>query len=117
PLPEWLTRGTGLLMVAQDQPSNPYIKQIPRQALAAAAGLDRPQDVFEEGTFSPATVGAVGYALVDYLVSASGNARFSQLVQQLQAGAEIEAAVRAAYGASLADMGQSFRAVLRRSAR
>lgn len=117
PLAEWVTRGTGLLMAAQDQPGNPYIKQLPRQALAAVAGVDRPQDVFEDGTFSPATVGAVGYALVDYLVSASGNARFSQLVQQLQSGAEIDAALRAVYGSSPADVGQLFLAALRRSAR
>jgi hypothetical protein len=62
-------------------------------------------------------VGAVGYALVDYLVSASGNARFSQLVQQLQSGAELEAAVRTAYGSSLDDVGRSFLTALRRSAR
>jgi mono/diheme cytochrome c family protein len=117
PLPKWITRGTGLLMVAQDQPASPYIKQLPRQAAAAVSGVDRPQDVFAEGTFSPAVVGAVGYALVDYLVSASGNARFSQLVQQLQSGAELEAAVRTAYGSSLDDVGRSFLTALRRSAR
>jgi mono/diheme cytochrome c family protein len=116
-LPEWLTRGTGLLMAAQDQPSNPYIKHLPRQAAAAVAGVDRPQDIFENGTFSPATVGAVGYALVDYLVSFSGNARFSQLVQQLQSGTEVEAAVRTVYGTSLDDVGRSFLTALRRSAR
>jgi mono/diheme cytochrome c family protein len=116
-LPEWLTRGTGLLMAAQDQPSNPYIKQLPRQAANAVAGVDRPQDVFADGTFSPATVGAVGYALVDSLVSASGNARFLQLVQQLQSGTEVEAAVRAVYGTSLDDVGRSFLTALRRSTR
>src|SRR5690606_2880663 len=115
PLPEWITRGTGLLMAAQDQPASPYVKQIPRQALAAASGVDRPQDVFEDGTFSPATVGAVGYALVEFLVSGSGNARFARLVEQLQSGAEMEAAVRTAYGSSAGDLGQLFLAALRRS--
>ena len=116
PIPDWAVRGAGLLMAAQEQPSSPYVKQLPKEGVAAAAGVDRPRDLFENGTFSPATVGPVGYMLVDYLTDASGGARFSQLIGRLQSGDDAEAAVRAVYRSSLDDLGQSFLAALRRAA-
>lgn len=114
PIPEWLARGGGLLMVAQDFPGSPYVKQIPQQALTAVAAVDAPRDLFDDGTFSPATVGPVGYALVEYLVAASGNAKLVRLVEQLQSGTNMQAAVTAVYGTSLDDLGRSFVAALRK---
>ena len=116
-LPEWLVRGAGLSLAAQDQPGLLYFKQLPRQALNASAGLGRPRDLFAEGTFSPATVGPVGFAIVEYLTNSSGKSRLSQLVQRLHADDDLAVAVQNVYGATLDEVGQSFLAALRRSLR
>lgn len=117
PLPTWLVRGVGLSVTAKHIPSSPFLKQIPRQALSAVSTIRRGRDVFAEGTFSPADVGAVGYTLVEFLTDTSGKARLQRLVTELQSGTEIEDALRIAYGVTADELGQSFLTALRRANR
>ena len=117
PLPEWLVRGAGLSLAAQDQPGIVYFRQLPKQALAACSSLTRSRDLFAEGTFSPAAAGPVGFAVVEYLTNASGKSRLSQLVQRLQGGDDLADAVQAVYRTTLEDLGQAFTMALRRSVR
>jgi hypothetical protein len=61
--------------------------------------LGKPEDVFANGTFSPAAAGAVGYSLVDFMLKAGGGSKFSRFVKSLQGGKTVDAALKEVYKA------------------
>jgi mono/diheme cytochrome c family protein len=98
-LPEWLLRGTGLALAEAASPANPFIDSLRGSAMEAVkTSAQKPEDVFANGTFSPADIGAVGYTLVDYMLSAS-RPKFGQFVARLQSGNSLDAALKAVYNA------------------
>ncbi len=99
-LPDWLARGTGLAIAAgRSGGDNPYISSLHSQAATALqkANLQNPGDVFNDGQFSPADVGPIGYSIVEFLLKQGGAASFGQLVRRFQAGDSPADALRAAY--------------------
>ncbi len=113
--PTWLARGIGLNLAAGNDPANPYFKGLTDQAARALEGLDRPADLFREGTFSPADVGPVGYQLVEFLLAQSGSARLGQLMTRLWAGTAIDEAVQQVYSTDLDQLGRAFLTRFRRA--
>lgn len=110
-LPDWLTRGTGLAIVAgKSGAGNPYMQGLRGQAAAALAksNLQNPADLFADGQFSPADVGPIGYALVEFLLKQGGAAKFGILVQRLRANDSPPDAVRTAYAADARQLGLAF---------
>lgn len=107
-LPDWVVRGTGLALAAKALPSDPYLRQLPLIAKQNVAALNRPEDVFADGTFSPGTIGPVGYSLVDYMIDEGGSARFAQFIKALEGGQDTAAAVRAVYGSDLAGLARAY---------
>lgn len=59
--------------------------------------LSKPEDLFQNGTFAPGEVGAIGFTLVDFLLKQGGPANFGKLVTRLQAGDKIETALQTVY--------------------
>lgn len=96
-LPDWLVRGTGLALAARLEPGNAYNKGLIGRAVEAVRSLQRPEEIFNAGTFSPADTGPVGYTMVDYMLQSGGPANFGRFVQQLKSGGNLEAALRAVY--------------------
>lgn len=113
-LPDWLVRGAGIYMASRSPESRKYLQDLRADAVSVAPTVTRPQDIFENGTFSPAVQGAVGYTLVDYLLSTGGNSKFAQLVQSLQRGQSTADALRAAYGADAATVARGYLGSLRK---
>ena len=114
-LPEWVIRGTGLSMAAQIDKENAYIQGlagITKDALES--GIEKPQDLFADGTFAPSQIGAVGYSLVSYMRKAGGAAKFGRFVRRLQAGDNVTAAVKSVYRADLRALATAFLGSLRR---
>lgn len=107
-VPEWLARGMGLAMAAKEHPSNEYLKDLPSEAYTVAGSVPSPEDIFADGSFSPATIPSVGLSLVDFLVTAGGPQRFAQFVGAIRAGGSIADAARGAYNADLATLARQY---------
>lgn len=99
-LPDWLIRGTGLAIAAgKSGAANPYIGELRGAAGDALrkSNIANPADVFNDGQFSPADIGPIGYVLVEFLLKQGGPAAFGQLVRRFQAGDNAAEAIRTAY--------------------
>jgi hypothetical protein len=73
--------------------------------------------VFANGTFSPGTIGPIGYSLVNYMLSAGGGAKFAQFVRGLQGGQDVVSAVRTVYNTDLAALARGYVSTIARKAR
>lgn len=97
-LPGWLQRGTSIMMASSLVPGKQFTQQMKKTASEIVPTLSRPDEVFNDGAFSPAMLGSVGYTMVDFLIDSAGTAKFAQLVQSLQRGQSINDAIQRAYG-------------------
>jgi hypothetical protein len=99
-LPDWLIRGTGLAIAAsKSSGANPYIGELRGAAGEALrkSNITNPGEIFNDGQFSPADIGPIGYVLVEFLLKQGGPGPFGQLVRRFQAGDNAQEAIRAAY--------------------
>jgi hypothetical protein len=67
-------------------------------AVLQNARLERPEQIFESGTFSPSDVGPVGVSVVEFLLKNGGGNKFGQFVKRLQTGERVGEAIRGVYG-------------------
>lgn len=112
-IPDWASRGLGLHLAFHDTPKNPYFRNQPRVAAEAVKSLDRPQELFEAGSFSGAETAAVGYTLVGHMVKAGrGEAEFVTFLGKLAAGQSLADALKAVYGTDPARLAQGYLATL-----
>jgi hypothetical protein len=107
-LPTWLRRGLGLVLASRVDRNDAYIRNLPIEAAQIVRAALSPEDIFAEGTFSPASVGPVGYTLVGYIIEQGGEQNFVRLVQQLQGGADMAAAVQAVYQSDLPTLARAY---------
>lgn len=98
-VPDWVVRGTGVYMAAQRDSENLHVKQMRARVPDMLASLSKPDDLFNDGTFSPSAVGAVGYALVEFMTKNGGIPRFDGFIRSLQEGNNVAAAMKAVYQA------------------
>lgn len=100
-LPDWVVRGAGLALANQHSKGNPYLVKLPGQAgeIIREARIDKPEEIFGNGTFSPGEVGPIGFTLVDFMLKRGGPNNFGQFVKRLQGGEKADAALRAVYNA------------------
>jgi hypothetical protein len=100
-LPDWVIRGAGLALAARGSAGNPYLAAMPAQAskILAEVRINKPEDVFANGTFAPGEVGPVGFTLVNFMLTRGGPANFGKFVGNLQGGDGPEAALKKVYGA------------------
>ncbi len=113
-LPSWLISGTGLIMATDARKDVKRVAEMKQAAASIVPTLQRPEDVFEEGTFSPGTVGPVGYTLVRHLIDSQGAPKFAQFVTQLQRGQNVEQSLTQVYGANSQQVARSYAASLSR---
>lgn len=107
-LPAWVTRGTGLAIAARTEKDNAYIQSLSVLVPKLVADIRSPEDVLADGTFSPTSVGPVGYALVSFLMKNGSPAKFGQFINQLKSGSTVDAALRTAYKADRKAVGAAF---------
>jgi hypothetical protein len=111
-VPEWALRGTGLAMASGASPNNAWLKDLDTTAADAVRTVLNPADVFADGTFSPDTLGPVGFALVKYMIQAGGSAKYGSFIKALRDGQSADQAIRAVYNSDLAALGRAFLAEL-----
>jgi hypothetical protein len=108
-MPEWVVRGTGVYLAAKQDSENLHVKEMRSRVPAMLASLAKPDDIFNDGTFSPSAVGAVGHALVEYMTKSSGGVqRFDGFVRSLQGGNNITAALKSIYQADTKAVSAAF---------
>ncbi|MFV0446515.1 MAG: c-type cytochrome domain-containing protein [Planctomycetaceae bacterium] len=107
-IPDWAVRGAGLAMAASVLKDNAYLRDLDAVARDAVKVVLNPADLFADGIFSPELSGAVGYALVKYMVSNGGMPKFGQFLQALKGGQSAAQAVRSVYSADLNALGRGF---------
>jgi len=95
--PNWVVQGTGLLVAAKSDASNPYFSGLRSLASEAAGAVSNPDKLFADGTFAPAAAAAVGYALVDFLISQGGPAKYALFVQAIGKSGDAAAAIQNVY--------------------
>ena len=100
-MPEWVLRGTGLALAASSADDNEFLKTMLTTARSVARTVPSPEDVFSDGTFSPATIGPVGYSVVRYMIAEGGSAKFVRFIAAIKGGSNTAQAVRAVYNADL----------------
>ena len=98
-VPDWVVRGTGLALAAHSNGKNPYFSGLRSSAYDVVATLEKPADIFADGTFSSATIAPVGFTLVSYMLSVGGEQPFVKFLQQLQGGADLPSALKGVYNA------------------
>jgi hypothetical protein len=123
--PDWLVLGTGRVLARRDPARRsdpprrggtaPFPKSAPATGKPAAnevyrlaGSLDKPQDVFNDGSFSPAAAATVGAALVEFMVEQRGQPAFVRFVKLVVGGTSQEDAFRQVYGVEMRDVASGF---------
>lgn len=107
-LPGWVTRGIGLYFAAQVQTKSEYFQGLRQSVPPLLQTVGKPADVWKDGTFSPADVGAVGYTLVDFLIKGGTAKKFGRFIHTMKKGAKVEAAIQSVYRADPAALAQKY---------
>ena len=108
PLPDWLVRGTGLALAARTEKKNAYLQNLRVVAAHAVQGIEKPADVFANGSYLATDVGPVGSTLVTHLIHSGGLPKFSKFVKRLQGGSDLNAAIRLVYSSDVNSLGISY---------
>lgn len=106
-MPDWLQQGFGLLESGAASDS-PFLRAIPQKAGQSLTSINNPASLFDDGTFAPEEVGAVGMLLTRFLINRGGMAKLKQLAGTLQTERNAGRAVQATYGQSAAQLAQAF---------
>jgi hypothetical protein len=107
-VPDWAARGMGLALAARIDPRNPYFRGLNAGAHDALRAIDKPEELFANGTFSPADLAPVGYTLVTYMIKARSEANFVAFLDQLRAGKMLNDALAGVYATDQADLARSY---------
>ncbi len=98
PLPEWVIRGTGLAMATKEVGGdNEYLRGLRVGAADAVRGLEKPDDLFNDGKFSPTDMAPIGYTLVSFMIKEAGVPKFANFIDALRTGNDLKTAVGNAY--------------------
>ncbi|MDA1014091.1 MAG: hypothetical protein O3A00_06510, partial [Planctomycetota bacterium] len=109
-LPDWVLRGTGLVLAKRADSENAYLAGLSELALDALKSLEKPEDVFTAGKFSPADIGPVGYTLVSFMLRAGSERQFGQFVSAMKDGGNVNNALRQIYRTDTKGFGRAFAA-------
>lgn len=107
-LPDWAVQGTGLYLAAKQEENNPYFAGLRSGVDESLKAVRMPEQIFRDGTFSPAEATAVGYALVDFLVQSGGPAKFSRFLEQVARNGDAAAGIQSVYGTTPAQLATAF---------
>lgn len=112
-MPNWLLKGMGLSSAASGEPNNPWFRSLKSEASLLAPSL-QPDELFNDASYSPGTVGAMGYTLVEYMLTAGGGpAKFVPFVKALEGGQSPVAALKAVYNTDPPQIARGYAASLR----
>jgi len=108
-VPDWAARGTGLALAARADSKNPYFRGLAAGAHEALRAVDKPEDLFANGTFSSADLAPVGYTLITYMLKEGGEPHFVQFLDLLRAGRSFDESLKTVYSADPVGLARSYR--------
>jgi hypothetical protein len=107
-VPDWAAKGTGLVLASHMDSKNPYFRGLTAAAHDAVSSLKKPEELFANGTFSPADLPAVGYTLVTFMEKARGEPAFVDFLSQLMKGKKLPAALSEVYNADIPNLARAY---------
>lgn len=108
--PDWAAKGMGLSLASRSDPKSPYFRGLKAAAHESLKAVTKPDELFANGTFSPADLAPVGFTLVSHMMNASDENHFVQFLGQLTAGTTLDAALTSVYSVDKATLAQSYQA-------
>jgi mono/diheme cytochrome c family protein len=108
PVPEWAAKGTGLMLAAQADAKNPYFRGLASAAYESLKSLNKPEELFEDGTFSPADLPAIGYTLATFMLKRGGESHFVNFLSLLAQGKKLPEALGVVYNADVPTLAQAY---------
>ncbi|HWL10424.1 MAG TPA: c-type cytochrome domain-containing protein [Planctomicrobium sp.] len=95
-IPNWIALGYGYI---QSEPfAGPArLKSWRDEAVALAPAVNQPDELYVDGTFSPASTGAIGHTLLKFIEAQGGKDRFTQFRRAIERGESVNNAIKATY--------------------
>jgi mono/diheme cytochrome c family protein len=109
-VPDWAAKGTGLVLAAQSDPKNPYFRGLAAGAHEALRAINKPEELFANGTFSPADLAPVGFTLVSYMLKQGGEPYFVDFLGQTATGKTLNDALKAVYNVDTVNLARAYHA-------
>ena len=106
-LPDWLMHGTELALAGKSGLGTEYVGA-QRKSLGKAwnnARLEKPEQIFESGSYAPSDIGPIGLGIVEFLIKQGGQGNFRRFVSELQSGDAIETALAEVYQTDVQTLG------------
>ena len=100
-VPDWASKGTGLMLASQSDPKNPYFRGLMAGAHESLRSVDKPEELFANGTFSPADLPAVGFTLVTFMLKTGDEPHFVEFLSQMAQGKNLTDALRDVYSVDI----------------
>jgi mono/diheme cytochrome c family protein len=114
-LPDLVVQGTGLYVASKPNGAaskgtepNPYFTSLRAGVEESLKSVTAPARIFADGTFPPGEAAAVGYALVDYLMTVGKPLKFSQFIKRLSETGDPAVAIEAVYQTTPGDLATLF---------
>jgi hypothetical protein len=107
-VPDWAARGTGLALAAKSDAKNAYFRGLNAAAHEALRAVDKPDELFANGTFSSTDLAPIGYTLVTHMIKAGGEPYFVSFLDQLRAGKSLNDALKEIYATDTAALARSY---------
>ncbi len=107
-VPDWASKGTGLVLASQSDPKNPYFRGLTAGAHESLRSVDKPEELFANGTFSPADLPAVGYTLVTFMLKTGGEPYFVDFLSQLANGKKLDDALSGVYNVDVPNLSRAY---------
>lgn len=112
PVALWVAQGAGRVL-AEPFAGPAKVKAWRDEAVALAPAVSRPDDVFVDGTFSPAATGAIGYSVVKFLIEKRGQTKFNEFLNAMVKGETATAALKTVYGEEASTIAAAYFASLK----
>ncbi len=110
--PLWLLEGAGWALADPALRSDEFEKSMQGSASGVLAGLRRPEDLFQNGTFAPDATEHVGYVTTRFLLNSGSAEQFRRFARLVIDGRNVNEACREVYNATSADLAQALRRAL-----
>src|SRR5258708_16092023 len=108
-VPDWAARGTGLALAVKSDSKNPYFRGLNAGAHEALRSIDKPEEIFANGTFPPGDLAPVSYTLVSHMLKLKGEPQFVRFLDQLRQGKDVNQALQPVYSVGTPGLAQSYR--------
>ena len=107
-VPDWAAKGTGLILASQADPKNPYFRGLMAGSHEAVRSLKKPEELFANGTFSPAELPAVGFTLVTFMLKSGGEPHLVEFLSQLAQGKKLTDALMSVYRVDVPNLARAY---------